>query len=74
MWQVHFAVKETDGHGTLNLNSLALVSEEKEVNGRSTLYPSQNMYNFLFLDQIDGNFYHVQWSIEENNRAIMSIQ
>lgn len=74
MWQVHFGVTETDARAILNLNTIPLVDEEKEVNGRFTLYPSENTYNFLLLDQIDGNVYQVQWSMQENNRGIIPIQ
>lgn len=74
MWQVHFTVKEDGGQGEIILNALSLVSKEKEVNGRFTLYPTENMYNFLLLDQIDGNVYQVQWSMEEKNRGIVPIE
>lgn len=74
MWQVHFTVKEDGGQGEIVLNALSLVSKEKEVNGRFTLYPTENMYNFLLLDQIDGNVYQVQWSMEEKNRGIVPIE
>lgn len=74
MWQVHFGIKDTDARTTLDLNKFPLVSEEKEMNGRFTLYPSENTFNFLLLDQIDGNVYQVQWSMEESNRLIIPIQ
>ena len=60
--------------GELVLNSLSLVSKEKEVNGRFTLYTTENIYNFLLLDQIDGDVYQVQWSMEEKNRGIVPIK
>lgn len=73
MWQVHFSVKDDGGDGELTLNSLPLVNEEKEVSGRFTLYPTENIYNFLLLDQIDGYVYQVQWSMEAKNRGIIPI-
>jgi hypothetical protein len=74
MWQIHFTVKEDGGQGELLLNSIPLVSKENEVNGRFTLYPTENMYNFLLLDQINGNVYQVQWSMEEKNRFVVPIK
>ena len=71
MWQVHFTVKEDGGRGELILNSIPLVDKEEEVNGRFTLYPTENMYNFLLLDQIDGYVYQVQWSMEEEYRGVI---
>lgn len=74
MWQVHFTVTNDDLKGELVLNSLSLVSKEKEVNGRFTLYPTENIYNFLLLDQIDGDVYQVQWSMDAKNRGVIPIK
>ena len=73
MWQVHFSVQDNRNTGELVLNSLPLVDKEKEVNGRFTLYPTENMYNFLLLDQIDGLVFQVQWSMDAKKRGIVSI-
>lgn len=74
MWQVHFTVNNDELKGELVLNSLSLVSKEKEVNGRFTLYPTENIYNFLLLDQIDGDVYQVQWSMEAEYRGVVPIK
>jgi len=73
MWQVHFTVDADGIDGELILNSESLVYKKEEVNGRFTLYPTENMYNFLLLDQINGYVYQVQWSMEANNRGIILI-
>ena len=73
MWQVHFTVKDDSERTELILNSTALVDEGKEVKGRFTLYPTENMYNFLLLDQIDGYVYQVQWSMTKENRGVIPI-
>lgn len=72
MWQVQFDVNG-DNRGETLLNILPLVSKEKEVNGRFTLYSTQNIYNFLLLDQIDGHAFQVQWSMKEENRFVIPI-
>ena len=74
MWQVHFSVKDDTRRGEVILNSIPLVFEEKEVNGRFTLYPTENMYNFLLLDQIDGYVYQVQWSMDSKYRGVIPIE
>lgn len=74
MWQVQFSIKDDGGEGESILNSIPLVSTEKEVNGRFTLYPTENIYNFLLLDQIDGKVYQVQWSIDAKNRGVIPIE
>lgn len=73
MWQVHFSVGDDNNTGELILNSLPLVTEANEIKGRFTLYPTENMYNFLLLDQIDGTVVQVQWSTEAKNRSIVSV-
>lgn len=73
MWQVQYDTKGDNRIETF-LNLSPLVSKEKEINGRFTLYPTQNIYNFILLDQIDGKVWQVQWSLEFENRLICPIQ
>jgi hypothetical protein len=72
MWQVHFSISD-ENKGELVLNSLPLVSEENETKGRFTLYPTENMYNFLLLDQINGTVVQVQWSLDAKKRGIVEV-
>lgn len=55
------------------LNSMPLVDSEEAKPGRFFLYPTENTYNFLLLDQIDGRVWQVQWSIEKKNRGVWRI-
>ena len=73
MWQVHFSIEDVKNTGELILNSLSLVDKEEEINGRFTLYPTENIYNFLLLDQISGVVVQVQWSLDAKKRGIVSI-
>lgn len=73
MWQVQYDTKGDNRIETF-LNLSPLVSKEKEINGRFTLHPTQNIYNFILLDQIDGKVWQVQWSLEFENRLIWPIQ
>ena len=57
-----------------SLNLDPLISLDKEVKDRFTLYPTQNMYNFILLDQISGKTWQVQWSIDYINRHITPIE
>ena len=73
MWQVHFAVNE-DGRRVEHILSLTRQAEGKDaVCGRFELYPTDNMYNFIMLDQIDGRTWQVQWSYDYLNRGILPI-
>ena len=73
-FKLRFAAKDDGGDGEVVLNLLSLVSKEKEVKGRFTLYPTENMYNFLLLDQIDGDVYQVQWSLDLKKRGVIPIR
>ncbi len=73
MWQIQFDVEENNRFETY-LNILPLVAKEKEVNDRFTLYPTQNMWTFILLDQYNGKTWQVQWSIEPENRGIVPIE
>ncbi|MGM9795926.1 MAG: hypothetical protein ACI3ZZ_06960 [Candidatus Aphodosoma sp.] len=64
----------TDGNRMqYELNSIPLATGENAVPGRFFLYPTENTYNFILLDQIDGRVWQVQWNINEDNRGIWRI-
>lgn len=71
--QVHYSLSKEDFEGELSINPYSLVSINDEINGRFTLYPTQNTYNFILLDQIDGKTWQVQWNNQENMRFINRI-
>ena len=50
---------EAGSRGAGPLNPKPLVEGRKP--GRFTLYPTQNIYTFLLLDQDTGNTWQVQW-------------
>ena len=72
MWQVQFDINGNSRFET-NLGLLPLVTKEEETNGRFTLYPTQNIYTFILLDQLDGREWQVQWSKESEQRLIVPI-
>ena len=72
IWQVQFDVNEDNRFETY-LNILPLVEKEKQIDNRFTLYSTQNTWTFILLDQIDGNTWQVQWSLEPENRFVIPI-
>lgn len=72
IWQVQYSVNN-DYRGEVVLSSQALVEGAAAKNGRFTLYPTKNMFNFILLDQRDGRTWQVQWSTEEGNRMVIPI-
>ena len=73
LWQVQYDVKE-DNRFISDLSTIALVTADKEMNERFTLYSTKNMYTFILLDQIDGKTWQVQWSTDSKNRFVIPIE
>ena len=73
MWQVQYNMEDNKRFESY-LNFIPLVSKEDEVNDRFTLYPTQNIYTFILLDQINGRTWQVQWSLEPEKRIVIPIE
>ncbi len=73
MWQVQYSVKGDEGRFEYDLNPNPLITTGQKVNGRFELYSTQNIYNFVLLDRIDGKTWQIQWSFDEENRAVIPI-
>jgi len=73
MWQVHLSVNADEFEGQVVLNSTPLVIEEDEIKGRFTLYKTENTYNLILLDQIDGRVWQTQWNSLQEKRFISRI-
>lgn len=75
IWQVQFSVKGGDYRFETALDTSPRISEyfDEPICGRFTLYATDNMYNFIMLDQIDGRCWQVQWSSEPENRGVIRI-
>ena len=75
IWQVQYSIEGADYRFETVLNPHAIIKllDQKKIIARYTLYPTQNTYNFILLDQIDGHTYQVQWSGEKENRLVVPI-
>jgi hypothetical protein len=73
MWLVQYDIQGNNRFES-SLNLLPLITKEKELNGRFTLYKTRNFYTFILLDQIGGNTWQVQWSIEPESRVVLPIE
>ena len=75
IWQVQFSTQGDAYRFESVLSSMDIsdaLKQEKQI-GRFTLYPTQNMYTFILLDQIDGYTYQVQWNGDRENRFVIPI-
>ena len=75
IWQVQYSTRGDDTRFELPLNSgdIAKTLKKSKKVGRYELYPTQNMYNFILLDKIDGDTYQVQWGMDASSRMLMKI-
>ena len=71
MWLIQYST-DNENRGEYYF-SLPVISPNEETNSRFTLYPTQNMYNFILLDQISGKTWQAQWSIDIDNRLVIPI-
>ena len=69
MWLVQYSTK-AGNQLEIPLSRIERAEESEKKDGRFTLYATQNMYNFILLDQIDGRVWQVQWSTEGDNLVI----
>lgn len=72
MWQVQFSIEDDNRFETI-LSSVNLAYNGVETSNRFTLYPTQNSYTFLLLDQSGGRTWQAQWAIEPELRGIVPI-
>ena len=72
MWQVQWGFSEKDRMES-TLNGVSLVLESEESVGRFKLYNTNNMWNFISLDQLMGQTYQVQWSFTPSERFVKPI-
>ena len=70
--QLHYSISD-NFEGELFINSYSLLYDREEIIGRFTLYPTQNTYNFILLDQIDGRTWKVQWNNDIDKRFMRRI-
>lgn len=74
LWMVQYSTTGTQMEVKFPSLFYPLVSSTEQSNGRFFLYPTQNMYNFLLIDQIDGRVWQAQWSTELENVGLLRIK
>ena len=70
VWQVQWSTDGSNGVWPINLRALST----DKVPGRFSLFPTDNIFNFLLLDQEDGRQWQVQWSLNDKERFIVPIE
>ena len=69
VWMVQFGMGDKSSRRQVVVDDTSpLDGTEPEINGRFELYPTNNMYNFILIDNFVGTTYQVQWHTESNKR------
>ena len=72
VWMVQYGMGSTRPAET-PIKHYYIADDDEGWNGRFELYPTKNMYNFIMVDNSDGETYQVQWDTDPSYRIIRSI-
>lgn len=74
IWQISYGIDSKALRGKIPINVIPLAKGENATVGRFTLYPTDNMWNFLLIDQIDGRVWQCQFGTEDGRQMILPIE
>lgn len=74
LWMVQYSTKGNQMEVKFPSSDYPLVLSTEKANGRFFLYPTQNMYNFLLIDQVDGRVWQAQWNTDYTNVGLFRIR
>jgi len=73
VWVVQYGLTD-ENRIQIPVNSSGLLwNDEQRIKGRFKLIPTENMWNFILIDQVDGRVWQVQWSTSPSNMGVMKI-
>lgn len=73
IWIVQWST-EDEKQFRYTLDDNVRISEADErVNGRFSLHATENFYNFILLDNINGDCWQAQWNFDEDKRFVIPI-
>jgi len=73
VWQIAFTVDRNGVRALVPINSTPLVTGKDALVGRFTLYPTDNIWTFLLVDQFSGEVWQCQFGIEDGYRWLKPI-
>lgn len=72
IWIVQWSTSGNRMKYILDIEERIYVWDDK-IAGRFELYPTENMYNFVLLDNIKGDCWQVQWNFDVDKRFVTRI-
>lgn len=73
IWKVQFSIKGEEYRFREIVSLESLATGENAIPGRFTIYPTNNFYNFILLDQIDGRCWQLQYGNKDNENYLIRI-
>lgn len=70
---VQYSTESIDDMLEVSLSDTKLATGNDVKNGRFYLYPNDNFFTFLLLDQVDGRVWQVQWSTDPKDFGVFRI-
>jgi hypothetical protein len=75
VFQMNHSIDEGSVRGSLPISNKSLVEDEKGAkDGRFTLYPTSNIWNWILVDQEDGRCWQCQFATKAANRVLIPIK
>ena len=74
IWIVQWSIEDNKRFAYVLDANERIGQTDELICGRFSLHPTENMYNFILLDNINGRCWQVQWSFEEDKRLVLPIQ
>lgn len=73
IWIVQWSIEDNNRFRYVLDENVRITKEDDPICGRFSLHPTDNIYNFILLDNINGNCWQVQWSFDEDKRIVLPI-
>jgi hypothetical protein len=74
LWQISYGIESESLKAKIPINVVPFATGKNAIIGRFTLYPTDNMWNFLLLDQIDGRVWQCQFGTSADARMITPLE
>lgn len=73
IWIIQWSLEDNKRFSYVLDDNSRITKEDEPICGRFSLHPTENIYNFILLDNIDGRCWQVQWSFDEDKRLVLPI-
>jgi hypothetical protein len=73
IWIVQWSTDDDKRFRYVLDDRIRISKEDEQICGRFSLHATDNIYNFILLDNINGKCWQVQWSFDEDKRLVLPI-